>query len=111
MSLAAESGDPDRDLSMNINPLCRCSQFYAFTTLINPHSGWGKTHDDPHWWTVLDRSWLYYSAPSLMLSMDASIYVFEAVEKGVKAFYWITKREEGNEPLYPLYHLAAHRIL
>ena len=36
-----------------------------------------------------------------MLSMDASIYVFEVVENGVKAFYWITKREEGNEPTVP----------
>lgn len=36
-----------------------------------------------------------------MLSMDASIYIFEVVEKGVKAFYWITKRKEGNEPTVP----------
>lgn len=31
--------------------------------------------------TFLDVSWLYYSAPSLMLTMDAPIYVFEVDEK------------------------------
>ena len=31
--------------------------------------------------TFLDVSWLYYSAPSLVLTMDAPIYVFEVDEK------------------------------